>query len=50
MTGEWIKNVYYIHTMGYYSATKTNGIGSFVEMEDLLFNFLSYFCLSVKWE
>ena len=30
-THEWIKKVWYIYTMEYYSAIKRNGIGSFVE-------------------
>ena len=29
---EWIKKMWYIYTMGYYSAIKRNEIGSFVEM------------------
>ena len=28
---EWIKKMWYIHTMEYYSAIKRNEIGSFVE-------------------
>ena len=32
LTDEWIKKMWYIHTMKYYSATKRNKIGSFVEM------------------
>ena len=32
MTDEWIKNMWYIYTMEYYSAIKRNEIGSFVEM------------------
>ena len=31
-TEEWIKKMWYIHTMDYYSAIKRNEIGSFVEM------------------
>ena len=31
-TGEWIKNMWYIYTMEYYLAIKSNEIGSFVEM------------------
>ena len=31
-TDEWIKKMWYICTMEYYSAIKRNGIGSFVEM------------------
>ena len=31
-TNEWIKKMWYIYTMEYYSAIKTNEIGSFVEM------------------
>ena len=31
LTGEWIKKMWYIHTMEYYSAIKRNKIGSFVE-------------------
>ena len=30
-TEEWIKKVWYIYTMEYYSAVKRNRIGSFVE-------------------
>ena len=30
-TDEWIKKMWYIYTMEYYSAIKTNEIGSFVE-------------------
>ena len=30
-TGEWIKKMWYIYTMEYYSAIKQNEIGSFVE-------------------
>ena len=30
-TGEWIKKMWYIYTMEYYSAIKRNNIGSFVE-------------------
>ena len=30
-TEEWIKKMWYIYTMEYYSAIKRNGIGSFVE-------------------
>ena len=29
---EWIKKLWYIYTMEYYSAIKMNKIGSFVEM------------------
>ena len=29
---EWIRNMWYIHTMEYYSATNRNEIGSFVDM------------------
>ena len=29
---EWIKKMWYIYTMEYYSAIKRNEIGSFVEM------------------
>ena len=29
---EWIKKLWYIYTMEYYSAIKRNEIGSFVEM------------------
>ena len=32
LTEEWIKKMWYIYTMEYYSAIKRNGIGSFVEM------------------
>ena len=31
-TDEWIKKLWYIYTMEYYSAIKRNEIGSFVEM------------------
>ena len=31
-TDEWIKTMWYIYTMEYYSAIKRNEIGSFVEM------------------
>ena len=31
-TEEWIKKMWYIHTMEYYSVIKRNEIGSFVEM------------------
>ena len=30
-TDEWIKKLWYIYTMEYYSAIKRNEIGSFVE-------------------
>ena len=30
-TNEWIKQMWYIYTMEYYSAIKRNKIGSFVE-------------------
>ena len=30
-TDEWIKKMWYIHTIEYYSAIKRNEIGSFVE-------------------
>ena len=29
---EWVKNMWYIYTMEYYSAIKRNEIGLFVEM------------------
>ena len=32
MTERWIKKMWYIYTMEYYSAIKRNEIGSFVEM------------------
>ena len=32
MTDEWIKEMWCIYTMEYYSATKRNKTGSFVEM------------------
>ena len=31
LTGEWVKKLWYICTMEYYSAIKRNAIGSFVE-------------------
>ena len=31
-TDEWIKKMWYIYTMEYYSAIKRNEMGSFVEM------------------
>ena len=31
LTDEWIKKIWYIYTMEYYSAIKRNEIGSFVE-------------------
>ena len=31
-TDEWIKKMWYIYTMEYYSAIKRNEIGSFVQM------------------
>ena len=31
MTGEWIKKMWYIYTMEYYSAIKRNKTGSFAE-------------------
>ena len=31
-TDEWIKKIWYIYTMEYYSAIKRNKIGSFVEL------------------
>ena len=31
LTGEWIKKMGYIHTVGYYSALKRNKFGSSVE-------------------
>ena len=31
-TDEWIKKMWYLYTMEYYSAIKRNEIGSFVEM------------------
>ena len=31
-TDEWIKKMWYVYTMEYYSAIKRNEIGSFVEM------------------
>ena len=32
MIDEWIKKMWYIYTMEYYSAIKRNKIGSFIEM------------------
>ena len=32
LADEWIKKMWYIYTMEYYSAIKRNEIGSFVEM------------------
>ena len=32
LTDEWIKKMMYIYTMEYYSAIKSNEMGSFVEM------------------
>ena len=32
LTDEWIKKMWYIYTMDYYSAIKRNKIGSFVEI------------------
>ena len=32
LTDEWIKKMWYIYTVEYYSAIKRNEIGSFVEM------------------
>ena len=32
LTDEWIKKMWYIYTIEYYSAIKRNEIGSFVEM------------------
>ena len=32
LTDDWIKKMWYIYTMEYYSAIKRNEIGSFVEM------------------
>ena len=31
-TAEWIKKMWYIYTMEYYSGIKRNEIGSFIEM------------------
>ena len=31
LTGKWIKKMWYIYTMEYYSAIERNAIGSFVE-------------------
>ncbi len=31
-TDEWIKKMWYVYTIDYYSAIKKNEIGSFVEM------------------
>ena len=39
MTGEWIKKMWYIYTMGYCSVIKMNETGSFVEI--YLFKVLS---------
>ena len=32
LTDEWVKNMWYIYTMNYYSAIQRNKIGSFVVM------------------
>ena len=32
LTDEWIKKMWYIYIMEYYSAIKRNEIGSFIEM------------------
>ena len=32
MTDEWIKKIWYLYTMEYYSATKRNEMDSLVEM------------------
>ena len=32
---KWIKKMWYIHTKEYYSAIKSNEIGSFVETHDI---------------
>ena len=32
LTDQWIKKMWYIYTMEYYSAIKRNELGSFVEM------------------
>ena len=32
LTDEWIKKMWYVYTVEYYSAIKKNEIGSFVEM------------------
>ena len=32
MTDQWLKKMWYIYTMEYYSAIKRNEIGSFVEV------------------
>ena len=32
LTDEWIKKMWYIYTMEYYSAIKRNEVGSFVEL------------------
>uniref|UniRef100_A0A8C0E270 DUF1725 domain-containing protein n=1 Tax=Balaenoptera musculus TaxID=9771 RepID=A0A8C0E270_BALMU len=49
-TDEWIKTMWYIYTMEYYSVIKRNKIGSFVETwMDLETVILSY-CHTVKSE
>jgi hypothetical protein len=42
MTNEWIKNMWYLYTMEFYSATKKNEILSFaskwIELENIIFS------------
>ena len=49
MIDEWIKKIWYIYTVEYYSAIKKNEIGSFVEMwMDLETVIQSEFCQKEK--
>jgi hypothetical protein len=42
---EWIKKMWYLYTMGYYSATKKNGIlsfaGKWMELENIILSEVS---------